>query len=78
MASLLSLLLACLEQLGFLCFSFCFLTCLHLQAVMVSNFTISCLRLKYVLSSCETGKLYLLHEMRLNFERMCLSAINKR
>ena len=63
MSSVLSLVLVCLDQLVFLCFSF--------------SFPINCLKLKYALSYCETSKLHLLHKMRLNFKRMFLSTINK-
>ena len=62
-------------QLAFFCFSFSFSTLLHFVAIVVYNFTISCLELKYASSSCETSKLHLLHKMISNFGRMFLSAI---
>ena len=50
MTSLLSLFLVFLDQLVFPCYSFFFSTCLHFVIVMVYNFTIGSLKLKYVLS----------------------------
>lgn len=78
MTSVLSLFLVYLDQQVFLCSSFCFSSCLHLVALVVYNFTISCLKLKYVLSWCETSKLYQLHKMILTFKIMFLSSINKK
>ena len=78
MTSVLSLFLVSVDQLVFLCFSFCFSTCLHFVVIVGYNFTISCLKLKYVLSQYETGKLHILYKMILNFKRMFLGAVNKK
>ena len=61
--SVLSLFLVCVDQLFFLFLLFILLSYLFAfcSRYGLCNFTISCLKLKYVLSSCRTSKLNLLH-----------------